>query len=413
MDVKEKVSNLKTGRLRYFQFALLAMCLILASIANAACLLGDLAVEFSEAPNWLLQSFVTLPTFGGIVANIIAGVMATKIGKRNICLLGTALCFIGGFGAMFVPTLMLKIGIRVIGGFGVGLVQPMSASLIVDCFDDNTAKKMMGFQSACVGLGGSLFAYTMAGIMVFDWHYAYCAYLYCAAIFVFMITGFPKFVNEIGREKKEAAMEDTAAKPKKKRLPGSTYVATVGQLCYSLGYSMIGVCLSLAAVEVGISTTAAAAMIGYCGIISMVGGVVFGWVEKAIPLKIIGPLSLIMGIVGLVMIGTTSNVGVWYVAETLNGLAFSWWMPYINFVAVDGTDASNSSMATSFAFVGYSLGGALCAYVLAFVGSAVGGLSNHQGFILAAVLTVISFVIMIVYSVVHKAKRAKQSAASA
>lgn len=52
---------------------------------------------------------------------------------------------------MFVPSLTLKIVLRVICGFDVGLIQPLSASLIVDCFKKGSeADALMGVQSAMV-----------------------------------------------------------------------------------------------------------------------------------------------------------------------------------------------------------------------------------------------------------------------
>lgn len=149
--------NLKGGRLRMFQIAVLSLSLLLASVSVGGCLLGDLAQEFPYAPTWYLQMFVTFPVIGGVVANIIGGAMASRIGKKNLCLIGIAMCFLGGFLPMFAPTLGLKIAIRVVASLGVGLIQPLSASLIIDYFEGKVANAMMGLQSSCVGLGASVF----------------------------------------------------------------------------------------------------------------------------------------------------------------------------------------------------------------------------------------------------------------
>ena len=54
--------------------------------------------------------------------------------KVAVLSLSLLVCFFGGFLPMFVPSLTLEIVLRVICGFGVGLIQPLSALLIVDCF---------------------------------------------------------------------------------------------------------------------------------------------------------------------------------------------------------------------------------------------------------------------------------------
>ena len=137
--------NYPTGiKFRIFQAAVLSLSLLLASVSVAGCLLGDLAQEFPDASPALLQSFVTFPTIGGMIANIIGGASAAKIGKKNLCLVGIALCFVGAFSPMFIPSLIGKIAVRVLAGIGVGLIQPLSASLIVDCFEGSVANVMMG-----------------------------------------------------------------------------------------------------------------------------------------------------------------------------------------------------------------------------------------------------------------------------
>ena len=78
--------NYPTGiKFRIFQAAVLSLSLLLASVSVAGCLLGDLAAEFPDAPQYLLQSFVTFPTIGGMIANVVGGASAAKVGKKNLC----------------------------------------------------------------------------------------------------------------------------------------------------------------------------------------------------------------------------------------------------------------------------------------------------------------------------------------
>lgn len=66
---------------------------------------------------------------------------------------------------MFVPSLTLEIVLRVICGFGVGLIQPLSASLIVDCLKKGSeADALTGIRSTMVGLGATIFSSAIAGM---------------------------------------------------------------------------------------------------------------------------------------------------------------------------------------------------------------------------------------------------------
>lgn len=393
--------NLKGGRLKVFQVAVLSLSLLLASVSVGGCLLGDLAKEFPDAPTWYLQMFVTFPVIGGMIANIIGGAMASKVGKKNLCLIGIMMCFIGGFFPMFAPTLGLKIGIRVIASLGVGLIQPLSASLIVDFFEGKTANMMMGLQSSCVGLGASIFSYTMAAIMVYDWHFAYCAYLYALAIFLLVLFGIPSFVNEVGKvEKTESHVE----KKEKAKLPKIAYVGFALQLLYCLGYCAIDNCLSLASVETGVITTVQAASIAsWGGIASLIGGLFFGFVKNKIGMKV-GPLSLVLNVIGLAIIGMTNTTVMWYIGVTILKVGFCWWMPYINFFVNDGTDETNSALATSFGFVGNSLGSFAFGYVLAGASAMFGNINSHQAFVYGAVIVMVVLVILLAYNAKSKKK---------
>lgn len=393
--------NLTGGRLKVFQVAVLSLSLLLASVSVGGCLLGDLAKEFPDAPTWYLQMFVTFPVIGGMIANIIGGAMASKVGKKNLCLIGIMMCFIGGFFPMFAPTLGLKIGIRVIASLGVGLIQPLSASLIVDFFEGKTANMMMGLQSSCVGLGASIFSYTMAAIMVYNWHFAYCAYLYALAIFLLVLFGIPSFVNEVG---KVETTESHVEKKEKAKLPKIAYVGFALQLLYCLGYCAIDNCLSLASVETGVITTVQAASIAsWGGIASLIGGLFFGFVKNKIGMKV-GPLSLVLNVIGLAIIGMTNTTVMWYIGVTILKVGFCWWMPFINFFVNDGTDETNSALATSFGFVGNSLGSFVFGYVLAGVSAMFGGINSHLAFVYGAVVVTVVLVVLLAYNAKTKKK---------
>lgn len=401
MKKMSEKNNLKGRKLLIFQTAVLSLSLLLASVSVGGCLLGDLAKEFPDAPTWYLQMFVTFPVIGGMLANIVGGAMAAKVGKKNLCLIGIAMCFAGGFFPMFVPTLGLKIAIRVIASIGVGLIQPLSASLIVDCFEGKTANIMMGLQSSCVGLGASLFSYTMAAIMVYDWHFAYFAYLYAAAIFLLVIFGIPTFVNDIGRETKAATGEVIKAR---RKLPKIAYVGFFLQLIYCLGYCAIDNCLSLASVETNsITTVQAASIASWGGIASLIGGLFFGFVKNKIGMKV-GPIALILNIIGLAILGGTSTTVMWYIGVTLLKVGFCWWMPFINFFVNEGTDESNSALATSLGFVGNSLGAFTFGYVLAGMGALVGGISSHQAFTYGAVIVTFVLFLLVGYNIFQRKK---------
>lgn len=108
--------------------------------------------------------------------------------KAAVLSLSLLVCFFGGFLPMFVPSLTLEIVLRAICGFGVGLIQPLSASLIVDCFKKGSeADALMGIRSTMVGLGATIFSSAITG-MTSTWkslNFAAVLMIVCIMIVVF------------------------------------------------------------------------------------------------------------------------------------------------------------------------------------------------------------------------------------
>ena len=393
--MKERTKALSTGRFRLFQVALVSCSLLLASVAIMGLILGDLAGEYPDAPAWLLQGFVTIPTLGSVIGNALCGAFANKIGKKNLCIFSLILVLFGGIVPMIIPSLVGKIIIRIFAALGTGFLQPLSGAIIIDCFEDKTAKTIMGIQGSFVGLGATLFSATIAAIMSVNWHYAYFSYLYAVPVLILVFFGVPAFINEqAGAEQGKNGPQSASAS----KLPASAYFVMIISFAYSLGYMALMTCISMAAVEVGtISTVQAASITSVAGIAGLVGGFLFGVITGALGLKKVGTVGAIFTFVGLLLIGATANLALWYIGACLINVGFGWWMPFISFLITEGTDASTTAKATGLGYMGYSAGNFLFSWVLAAVGVLFGGIGNHGAFIFGAVCVAIAIVLLMGY----------------
>lgn len=381
--------------------AILSLSLLLCSVSVTMAVVSSLKQDFPNASTMELQSFVNVPVIGGIVATLIGGFLANKVGKKNLCLLGTLLCFVGGFLPMFVPALGLKIALRVICGFGVGLIQPLSASLIVDCFKGREADTMMGIQSAMVGLGATIFSSAIAAIMTFDWHYFYLVYFFALLVFVIVLVFVPNSVNEIGRVRKTEA---AAAKPKRTKMPLGAYFGMILQIVFATGYGFYTVNLSLAAEETGvISAVQAATVMTVVSVSSFIGGFLFGFAKRFAGM-FIGIIAIAMEASALFLWANTASLGVWYVAAALFGVGFCWFMPYVNFLVNEHTDPTISAQATSYAFFGNSVGSFLPTYAFAALGATTGMTSTWKSLNAAGVLMIVCIVMVVAFNAFDKRK---------
>lgn len=393
------------ARRHLMKVAILSLSLLLCSVSVTMAVVSSLKQDYPNASTMELQGFVNIPVIGGIIATLAGGLLAAKVGKKNLCLVGTLLCFIGGFLPMFVPSLDLKTALRVLCGFGVGLIQPLSASLIVDCFKKGReADTMMGIQSAMVGLGATIFSSSIAGIMVIDWHYFYLVYFFALLVFFIVLFFVPNSVNEIGRVRRSGAQDADAvdtAKPRRK-MPLSAYFGMVLQLVFATGYGFYTVNLSLAAEETGaISAVQAATVMTVVSVSSLVGGFLFGFAKRFLGMNI-GILAIAMQGVALALWANTASLGAWYVAAVLLGVGFCWFMPYVNFLVNEHTDATLSAQATSYAFFGNSIGSFLPPYAFAALGAVTGVTSTWKSLNFAAVLMVLCIVMIVAFTAYDK-----------
>lgn len=205
---------------------------------------------------------------------------------------------------MFIPLLDGQTALRVLAGFGLGLIQPLSASLIVDCFKGKEADTLMGFQSSAVGLGATIISSTIAGIMSFDWHYFYYVYFFALLVTVIVLLFIPNAVNDLGREDATTS-ED---KLKRRKTPISAYFGMLLQIIFATGYGFYTINLSLAAEETGtITAVQAATVITIISTSSLLGGLVFGLVKSFVGMRI-GVIAVAMQGAALLIWGNTTSL---------------------------------------------------------------------------------------------------------
>lgn len=395
-DRKDASHN--AGRGAMVKAAVMALSLPLSSVSIVGAIVGNLKEDFPDASTLQLQSFITIPVIGGIIATLVGGYLAARVGKKNLCLVGALLCFLGGIAPMFIDDLSWKTAVRVICGFGVGLLQPLSASLIVDLFKGKTADFLMGLQSSMVGVGAFILSTSIAFIMTIDWHGVYYVYVLALLVFAMVLAFVPNEVNEIGRIHKG----ELGSRTRRKKMPMSAYFGMVLQIVFAAGYGIIAANQALAAKETGvISAVQVATIISIASVSSLIGGLVFG-IMRGLLHSTIGYVALFLQMAGALLTANTSSYAMWAIGACLYGIGFCWFMPYVNFLVNEHTDATISAQATSYAFFGNSIGSFITPYVLAAVAAVTGISSPWKSYNIMAVIMGVCMVMIFVFSLLDR-----------
>ena len=151
--------------------------------------------EIKNAFPGTLQSDVklvlTLPALIMIPFSLLSGWFASYFSKKKILYTGLVIYIICGLGGGFAQTFTQLLVIRGLLGIAIGLLMPLSSSLIFDFFEGPARNKMMGLSGSTNQLGGMLFL-SVAGILAsYSWRYTFGVYLLAIVTILFITFWLP------------------------------------------------------------------------------------------------------------------------------------------------------------------------------------------------------------------------------
>ncbi len=167
------------------------MATVMAGAAISPAL-GLIAQAFPDASPTMIKLILTAPSIIIIPFSFLSSYLTSKIRKRTIVLIGVLIYLVGGIGPQFVSTIEAIIALRLFLGAGVGLVMPLSMSLINDYFSGKERTKMMGYNSAFSNFGGILTMLLAGWLATFGWRTPFNVYFLGLIIFILVFFFLPK-----------------------------------------------------------------------------------------------------------------------------------------------------------------------------------------------------------------------------
>ena len=154
----------------------IAMATVMAGAAISPAL-GLIAQHFSEADPVLIKLILTAPSLTVIPFSFISSYLTSKIPKRSIVLIGITIYVLAGAGAQFADNIWLLLILRFVLGAGIGLVPPLSFTLISDHFHGEERARMMGYNTAFSNIGGIVTMLVAGFLASFSWRMPFNVYL--------------------------------------------------------------------------------------------------------------------------------------------------------------------------------------------------------------------------------------------
>jgi len=153
----------------------ISLLTIMAAAAISPAL-GKISQAFPDVDMTTIKLILTLPCLIVIPISLLSGWLTSRMSKKLIVLIGLVVYFIAGASGGFARNITDLLISRGILGIGVGLIMPISTTLIIDFFDGQARNKMMGLSSTISSLGGILFQTTSGWLAVMSWRYSFGVY---------------------------------------------------------------------------------------------------------------------------------------------------------------------------------------------------------------------------------------------
>ena len=148
---------------------------------------------FPDVSETMAKLVLTLPTLIMIPIGLTSAKMTAKIDKKKLLLTGMTLFLVFGVAGGFATSFAMLLLMRVLFGIGLGIMTPLSTSLIFDFAPEQDKRsKLLGIQGASNQLGGLIFM-SLSGILAaMSWRYSFYVYAFVIVSIVLTVLYLPK-----------------------------------------------------------------------------------------------------------------------------------------------------------------------------------------------------------------------------
>lgn len=325
----------------------ISMATVMAGAAISPAL-GVIAESFPQASPTMIKMILTAPAIMIIPFTFFTSYLTTKLPKRTIVIMGLVIYLIGGVGPQFMPSIEALILFRLVLGAGVGLLMPLSESLIYDYYRGEERTQMMGYNTAFSNFGGIITMLLAGWLATFGWRQPFNVYFLGLLIFVLVFFFLPK-----GEIRKPPQSE------LKLKIPPAVYGYSLAMGVLMLAYYSVSTNMAL---YLGENNLGGPGITGIVVSLLTVGGMITSLYLLQIKLtlkKLIIPVMLFAMGIAFLFLSLTKRIPIIMLSVGLIGLAQGALFPIITMKALDSVKLHQTdkaiAVATSFIFTGQFL----------------------------------------------------------
>ena len=251
------------------KIAIAAMSLLAMASLGITPALSSIAGAYPNISQNTMALLLTLPTITVMIASLFVSKLNQYLSKKKLALLGILIVIISGLIPYFITDFTVVLITRAILGIGVGIVNPVAASLPMDHYSGGKDRdQALGIQSAFSG--GSAILFTMIGgyLAVSDWKMCYLVYLAPIVLFIIVAMVLP----DLGPVKQENTGKFIIEK--------AGIIYTLFIFLYMAMFNTLSLNVSYLVTDAGGSSLESGYVTSAFSLLAFLGGLVFAYVAR-------------------------------------------------------------------------------------------------------------------------------------
>lgn len=202
MNTVENVQRKATSFQAYL--LLFCGCMSVLAIVVIAPVLPKIQQHFSAVSNVEFLAPLTLTSPGLVVAclALLVGVMADRIGRKNMLFVGLIIYCIFGIAPMFIDSLYTIIGTRIVVGFAEAIIMTCSITLIGDYFHGVQRERYLALNTTFSSFSAVIFIAIGGALGQFGWRVPFALYGISAILAVLVLVSLWEPKRQLSKQEK-------------------------------------------------------------------------------------------------------------------------------------------------------------------------------------------------------------------
>ncbi len=367
---------------------LLASTLMLLGGAAVAPALPAIAAAFPDAGDMTVDLIVTLPSLAVALSGLFIGALADRIGKVKVLLASLLIFAVAGVSGFFLEDMTLLLVGRFFVGVGIAGITSCCSALITEYYHGDIRLKVLGYQTAAMGLGVLILEVGGGTLAEFGWHEPFLIYSIGFLILLMAVVSMREPTDDV-------VLSDTPDRVTDRRAIAICYlgIAVAMIVMYALPTKLATYVVQ----TTDASTTLIGLALGLNGVFNAGVCLMYRRIARAVPRKFLLTVGLGLMAIGMILLSVSGDI-VWIIISSCAvGMGVGMCTTTVMNVLSDNVTPASSGKVMGGYTTFFNLGQFISTFVIAAMISLTGdlkGLYLSMG-IIAAIAAVVFLPLML------------------